>query len=114
MKNLQKLRINKQNIIATYTIMTPKNISSNSPADKPSKKPYIIVGALFVYMAVMAIYNIDTITVYHDYFRYFGTLAAELVVLTILFFVLRHRERLKRERLQDLARAEQERKAQSE
>lgn len=77
--------------------------------EKPSKKPYIIVGALFIYMAIMALYNIDTVTVYHDYLRYFGTLGAELVVLTILLFVLIRREKLKRERLQDLAQAEKER-----
>ncbi|MCM1005093.1 MAG: hypothetical protein NC402_02225 [Prevotella sp.] len=84
-----------------------------STPPKPSKKPYLIVGALFLYMCVMAVYNIDTVTVYHDYLRYFGTMAAEIAVLAILLFVLRRRERLKRERLDDLARAEQERKKHS-
>ncbi|MCM1319709.1 MAG: hypothetical protein NC217_04945 [Muribaculaceae bacterium] len=82
---------------------------TNSHSGKSGKKPYIIVGALFIYMLVMALYNIDTVTVYHDYLRYFGTLGAELVVLVILFFVLRRRERLKREREQDLAQAAKER-----
>ena len=78
---------------------------------KPSKKPYIIVGALFIYMCVMAIWNIDAVTVHHDYLNYFGTLAAELIVLCLLFFFLRKRERLKAERQEDLKRAEQERAA---
>lgn len=77
---------------------------------KPSKKPYIYVGALFIYMCVVAIYNIETVTEKHDYLRFFGTLAAELAILVILFFVLRRRERLKQERMDDLTRAEQERK----
>lgn len=90
--------------------MSPDNTKLNTTdTQKESKKPYIIVGALFIYMAIMALYNIDTLTVYHDYLRYFGTLGAELVVLTILFFVLRRRERLKRERQEDLAQAEKER-----
>lgn len=83
--------------------------SAQSPAS--GKKPYIYTGALFIYMCVMAIYNVDTVTVHHDYLRYFGTLAAELVVLCLLFFFLRKREKLKRERLEDLARAAEERKA---
>lgn len=73
-------------------------------------KPAIIVGALFVYMCVMAIVNLDTITVYHEYLTYFGTMAAELVVLTILYFVLRKREKLRRERQEDLRLAEQQRR----
>lgn len=77
---------------------------------KGSKKPYIIVGALFIYMCVMAVFNRDTLLVQHDYLLYFGTCAAELAVLVVLFFVLRRRERLKAERLDDLARAEKERR----
>lgn len=82
------------------------------PSQKPSssKKPAIIVGALFIYMCVMAYVNRETLTVYHDYLRFYGTLGAEIVVLCLLFFFLRRREKLKRERLEDLARAEQERK----
>lgn len=75
-----------------------------------SKKPYIITGALFIYMAAMAIMNSDTLTVQHDYLRYFGTLLAEAVILCILFFFLRKREILREERKADLIRAEQERK----
>lgn len=76
-----------------------------------NKRPAIIVGALFIYMCVMAYINRETLTVYHDYIRFFSTLGAELVVLTLLFFFLRKREKLKRERLEDLRRAEEERKA---
>ena len=77
---------------------------------KPSRKPYIVVGALFIYLCVMAYINRETLTVEHQYLRYFGSLGAELIVLVILFFVLRRRERLKAERPEDLARAVQERK----
>lgn len=72
---------------------------------KKSRKPYYITGALLIYAIVMAIYNLDTLTVYHEYLRYFGTLAAELVVLTALFFFLRKREALKAERQEDMRRA---------
>lgn len=85
-------------------------MTQENPSNKnQSRKPYIIVGALFIYMCIMAVYNIDTLTVYHDYLRYFGTLGAEIAVLVILLFVLRRRERLKRERLEDLERASRER-----
>ena len=71
-----------------------------------SKKPYVLVGALFIYMCVMAYVNRETVTVYHEYLRYFGTLGAELVVLCLLFFFLRRREQLKKERQEDLRNAE--------
>lgn len=86
------------------------NNTDNHPK-KSSKKPYIIVGALFIYMCVMAIYNIKTLTEAHDSITYFGTIGIELIILIILFFVLRKRERLKRERLEDLKRAQKEREA---
>lgn len=73
---------------------------------KRSKKPLYIVGALFIYMAVMAYVNRETLTVHHLYLRYFGTLAAELAVLVILYFILRRREQLKRERQEDMKRSE--------
>lgn len=66
-----------------------------------SRKPYVITGALFIYAVIMAIVNIDTLTLYHDYLRYFGTLAGELVVLVLLFFFLKRREQLRREREQE-------------
>lgn len=75
-----------------------------------SKKPYIITGALFVYMVIMAIINRDTLTVYHDYLKYFGTLMAEIVILRVLFIFLRKREKLREERKTDLTKAAQERK----
>lgn len=78
---------------------------------KGSLKPFIIVGALFIYMCVMAVSNIDTLTRQHDYLRYFGTLGAELFVLGLLLVFLRKREKLKREREEDLKRAAKERKA---
>lgn len=86
-------------------------MTQSSSTPKHYKKPVIIVGALFIYMCVMAYLNRETLTVYHDYLRFFGTLGAELVVLTLLFFFLCKREKLKRERLEDLQRAEEERKA---
>lgn len=75
-----------------------------------SKKPYIITAALAAYMIVMAIYNIDTVTIHKDYLRYFGTLGAEAVILCILFLVLRKREQLKEERKADLIKAQEERR----
>lgn len=75
---------------------------------KTSRKPYIITGALFVYAVVMAVVNRETLTVYHDYLRYFGTIAAEALVLVLLFFFLRRREQLRAERKADLERARKE------
>lgn len=69
---------------------------------RPSRKPFIITGVLAVYAIVMAVWNIDTLTVHHDYFRFFGSLAAEAVILCALFFFLRRREALRREREQDM------------
>lgn len=69
---------------------------------KRSRKPLFITLALALYAVIMAIVNIDTITVYHDYLRYFGTLGAEVVILILLYFFLRRREQLRREREADL------------
>lgn len=71
-------------------------------AAKQSRKPYIITGALFAYAIMMAVLNLDTITVHHNYLRYFGTLGAELIILCFLFIFLRKREKLKTEREADL------------
>ena len=80
------------------------------PQKQRSKKPYIITGALFIYMCIMAYVNRETLTVHHLYARYFGTLAAEIVLLCLLFFFLRRREQLRRERQEDLKKAESEKK----
>lgn len=72
-----------------------------SGTGKPGK-PLVITMALAIYAIVMAIWNRDTLTVYHDYWRYFGTLAGETVVLVALYFFLRNRERLRREREKDM------------
>lgn len=69
-----------------------------------ARKPYIITGALFIYTIVMAVINRDTLILYHDYTRYFGTLALQLVVLVLLFFFLRRRETLRRQREEEEAR----------
>lgn len=87
-------------------------MTASKTTPKPSRKPYFIVGALFVYLCLMAYLNRETLTVEHQYLKYFGVLGGELVVLVILFFVLRRREKLKAERLEDLSRAEQQRKQQ--
>ena len=73
---------------------------------RKSKTPLLIVGALFIYMCVMALSNLETLTVKHDYISFFGTIAIEIVILTLLYFFLG-----KRERKEDLARAAEERKA---
>jgi uncharacterized BrkB/YihY/UPF0761 family membrane protein len=78
---------------------------------RKSKTPLLIVGALFIYMCVMALSNLETLTVKHDYISFFGTIAIEIVILTLLYFFLGKREKLKRERKEDLARAAEERKA---
>lgn len=78
---------------------------------RKSKTPLLIVGALFIYMCIMALSNIDTLTVKHDYLSFFGTIAIEVVILALLYFFLSKREKLKRERKEDLARAAEERKA---
>lgn len=69
---------------------------------KRSKKPAIIVGVLAIYMIAMAIYNRETLTVHHDYLRYFGSLALEVALLVVLFIVLSKREKLRAERKKDL------------
>lgn len=67
-----------------------------------SKKPYIITGVLFAYMCAMALIFHDTLTVEHKPWQYFGTIAAETIVLALLFIFLRKREKLKSEREKDL------------
>ena len=79
-----------------------------SASGKSSKKPYLITGALFIYAVGMALFNLDTITVQHEYLRYFGSLAAELIVLCLLFFFLKRRDKLKREREEDLRKSKEE------
>lgn len=69
---------------------------------KRSKKPAIIVGALAIYMIIMAIVNRETLTIHHDYLRYFGSLALEVVLLVVLFIVLTKREKLRAGRKKDL------------
>lgn len=84
---------------------------SQDNAPKKSRRPQIIVGVLFVYMVVMAIGNRETLTVHHQYGTFFGTIAAELIVLTALFYFLRKRETLREERKKDLEQAAREREA---
>lgn len=69
-----------------------------------ARKPYVITGTLFIYSIVMAVINRDTLTQYHDYTRYFGTIALQLVVLVLLFIFLRRREALRRRREEEEAR----------
>lgn len=68
---------------------------------KRSRKPLYITLALAIYAAVMAVVNLDTLTVYHDSLRYFGTLGAEIIILCLLYFFLHRREQLRREREAD-------------
>lgn len=66
----------------------------------------LIPAILAVYLAVMATIG------YSDYAAgrtsaifYFGTIAVTVVILILLHFSLKHRERLRRERLEDLERS---------
>lgn len=64
--------------------------------ERPSRRPLYIVLALALYATVMAVWNLDTLTVRQLYFQYFGTLGAEIVILFVLYFFLKKREQLRR------------------
>lgn len=53
---------------------------------------------LVVYLGVIAYLNRDTLTVEKDYFRYFGSIAAELVIIVALSYFLRKKFLLKKQR----------------
>jgi len=68
----------------------------------------VVPVCIFVYFCIMAYIGRDIITVHHNYLLYFGTVAIELVVLVALFFFLKKRDKLRRERLQDMERSRKE------
>lgn len=72
------------------------------------RRSTLITALLAVYMIVMATLG------YKDYasgatgaLEYFGLIAICCLILVMLFFSLRHRERLRRERLDDMNRNNQ-------
>lgn len=62
-------------------------------------KRYIVIPvALLIYLAVMAYIGRGELYAGH-YVYYFGIIAATLACIVLLFFTLRRRERLRRERV---------------
>lgn len=70
------------------------------------KKHIVLPAVLLVYLGVMAYMSRDLILVSHKYLQYFGTIAAELAVITALYFFLKQRARLRKEREDDIRRAD--------
>lgn len=66
------------------------------------KKHLWLPAVLLIYTFVMAWMNRELITVHHKYGFFFATLGAELAVITLLYFFLKKRERLRREREEDM------------
>ena len=67
------------------------------------KKKYIWLPAvLVIYTLIMAWMNRETVTVHHKYGLFFGTLAVEFAIISLLVVFLRKRERLRREREEDM------------
>lgn len=60
---------------------------------------YIIVpSCIAVYFLIMAYIGRDELLVEKDYFSYFGKIVVEVVVLIALYFVLKKRDKLRKER----------------
>ena len=75
------------------------------------KRSTLIPAILAVYLVVMATIG------YSDYafgrtsaLFHFGTIAVTVVILILLHFNIKHRERLRRERLEDIERSSSENK----
>lgn len=66
-------------------------------------RPVVIPAVLLLYLAVMAYIGRGELLAGH-YFYYFGVIAASLVCITLLHFSLKKRERLRREREEDMRR----------
>lgn len=71
------------------------------------KRSTIIPAVLAVYLAVMACIGYPEYAAGHtSALYYFGTIAVTIVILVLLHFNLRRRERLRQEREDDIARSE--------
>lgn len=70
-------------------------------------KAVIIPLALLVYLGVMSYIGLP---MYHagEYFKYFGIIGVSLLVIVLLHFSIKRRERLRREREEDIRNAKQE------
>lgn len=71
---------------------------------KTEKKYLLLPGMLLVYAIAMALIFRDTLTVHHDYLRYFGTIVAELIVIVLLTIFLKKRNKLRSEREEDISK----------
>ncbi len=65
-------------------------------------KPIIIPLALLIYLGVMSYIGLP---LYHEgnYLKYFGIIGGSLLVIILLHFSLKRREKLRREREEDMA-----------
>ena len=71
-------------------------------------KKYILIPlVLFIYVTVMVLYFIPKST--DSTFQKTLQVVVSYLLVVVLFFVLRYRERLKQERLDDIQKAEEER-----
>jgi NO-binding membrane sensor protein with MHYT domain len=67
------------------------------------KRSVVVPAILAIYLAVMAYIGYDGYaTRQTSSFQYFGTIFATIVVLVLLHFSLKRRERLRRERTDDI------------
>jgi hypothetical protein len=67
------------------------------------KRSVVVPAILAIYLAVMAYIGYDGYaTGQTSAFQYFGTIFATIVVLVLLHFSLKRRERLRRERTDDI------------
>ncbi len=69
----------------------------------------IIPLALLVYLGVMSYIGLP---MYHEgkYLQYFGAIGGSLIAIILLHFSIKRRDRLRREREEDMERIEKERK----
>ena len=70
-------------------------------------KAVVIPLALLVYLGVMSYIGLP---MYHagEYFQYFGIIGVSLLVIVLLHFSIKRRERLRRERDEDVRNANNE------
>lgn len=70
---------------------------------KAEKKHLFLPSILLIYVIVMAIIFRDTLTIHHNYFRYFGTIGAELIVILLLTIFLKKRNKMRSEREKNIS-----------
>ena len=78
---------------------------------KRTRKHILIPSLLAIYLAFMAYMGLDGLRSGQiPPLQYFATIAITLGIIILLYFILKKRERLRNERLEDIARREEEKR----